>query len=322
MINNQNQTIAETERLSSPLTSSSFRYNESSYLCTHNSFANSQDARWFSSNQSRSIANQLREGVRALMLDTYYKEPGSGDVFNVIPENGVYLLHGVNEHGWIPGWTYALPSQRLYQALNDVVNFLKENPTEIVTIFLEDYTNTNELKDELEKVKDIQELIYDPDNDEKWQVKEKKAWPLLSDMIQRNKRLVIFSSKNHKNEVEKIGVAYNYYYTKENYWSIGNLGNDWDCPSRWDKGEYIDADYPKLFVFNHYRNVPNVITAAIDNTYEKIMDRINNRCYKTAKQLPNFVSVDFYEVPLETEDKAHKVVAELNRRWHVSRSEA
>ena len=55
MINNQNQTIAETERLSSPLTSSSFRYNESSYLCTHNSFANSQDARWFFANQSRSI---------------------------------------------------------------------------------------------------------------------------------------------------------------------------------------------------------------------------------------------------------------------------
>lgn len=207
MINNQNQTIAATEKPSSPLTSNGLRYNERSYLCTHNSFANSQDARWFSSNQSRSIANQLREGVRALMLDTYYKEPGSGDIFNVIPENGVYLLHGVNEHGWIPGLTYALPPQRLYQALNDVVNFLKENLTEIVTILLEDYTNTNELKDELEKVKDLKELIYDPDNDEKWQVKENNAWPLLSDMIQRNKRLVIFSSKNHKNEVEKIGFS-------------------------------------------------------------------------------------------------------------------
>lgn len=302
-------------RPSLPLTPGDLRYSRAAFLCTHNSFTNYQDARWASASQSRSIANQLKEGVRALMLDTYYKEPGSGDVFKVIPEKGVYLLHGVDERGWIAGFTYALPSQRLYKALEDVVNFLKQNPTEVVTIFLEDYTETNQLKNELEKVEGLKELIYDPDNDENWRVKDQQEWPLLSDMIDWNKRLVIFSSKNHKNKVKKIGIAYDRDYTKQNYWSIGDLGNDLSCPSRWNNGEYIDADYPKLFVFNHYRNTPTVITAAIDNKYDKIMNRIDNECCRTAKQLPNFVAVDFYEVPLETEDKAQKVVAELNRRW-------
>lgn len=72
------------------------------------------------------------------------------------------------------------------------------------------------------------------------------------------------------------------YYTKQNYWSVGDLGKDWDCPSRWNNGQYQDAPYPKLFLFNHYRNVPTVRTAALDNTYEKIMDRVDNRCAQTA----------------------------------------
>jgi chitinase len=104
------------------------------------------------------------------------------------------------------------------------------------------------------------------------------------------------------------------YYTKQNYWSVGDLGKDWDCPSRWNNGQYQDAPYPKLFLFNHYRNVPTVGTAALDNTYEKIMDRIDNRCAQTAKQLPNFVGVDFYELPANYR-KAGDVVAEINKRF-------
>jgi chitinase len=237
----------------------------------------------------------------------------------VIREKGVYLLHAVDERGWVAGSTYALPSQRLYQALNDVVLFIKSNPREIVTILLEDYTNTNQLKDELEKVKGLKELIYDPDNDEKWRVKDKKEWPLLSDMIERNKRLVIFSQKNHKNELEKIGVAYQQDYIKANYWSIGGLGTNLDCPSMWDDGKYIDADYPKLFVFNHFRDVPSVITAAIDNDYKEIIDRIDNRCAPLVKQLPNFVAVDYFELPAgKRENKPQGVVDELNMRWQNS----
>ncbi len=306
-----------------PIESGGQRYNQQSFLCTHNAFTNYQDARWTMVNQSMSITNQLENGVRALMLDTHYAEPGPGDVFGVIPEKGVYLLHGVNERGWIAGLTYAQPSRRLYHALYDVWGFLDNNPNEVVTIFLEDYTTAEELDAEFdfiaaketEEGRDGQkflERIYNPDNDSNWKVKEKKQWPLLSDLIAWDKRVIIFS--NDKNKRGSKYVAYGWDYTKENFWSLGDLGDKWDCPSRWNDGEYIDADYPKLFVFNHYRNTPTAITAAIDNHYGKIMNRIDNQCCKTAKQLPNFIAVDFFEVPLG-ESKAQDAVAELNRRW-------
>jgi len=67
-------------------------------------------------------------------------------------------------------------------------------------------------------------------------------------------------------------------------------------------------------LFNHYRNAPTTITAALDNTYEKIMDRIENRCQQLTKQLPNFVGVDFFELPANYR-KAGDVVAEINKRF-------
>ncbi len=144
--------------------------------------------------------------------------------------------------------------------------------------------------------------------------KRKKQWPLLSDLIAWDKRVIIFSDFQKNEQDSSKYVAYDREYTKQNYWSLGGLGNNWDCPSRWDEGQYRDADYPKLFVFHHYRDLPTVITAAIDNHHGKIMDRIDNQCSKTAKQVPNFVAIDFFEVPLG-ESKAQDAVDELNRRW-------
>ncbi|MBW4512246.1 MAG: hypothetical protein KME64_38000 [Scytonematopsis contorta HA4267-MV1] len=294
------------------------RYNQYAFLCTHNSFTNKQDSRWFVANQSLSIINQLKAGVRALMLDTYFQTPGSGDLLKVIPEPGVYLLHGINDRGWILGVTYGLPVQRLYQALNNIVDFLNNNPTEIVTVFLEDYTNNIELSQELEKVNGLKELIYDPDNDAQWNIREKNTWPLLSDMVNWNKRLVIFSSKNHDNSKTKIGVAYDRVYTKQNYWSIGQSGDNLSCQSRWDNGEYQGNNTfpaPPLFVFSHFRDFPLIENTKIDNKYNKIINRIDNQCCQAAKQLPNFIAIDFFELPLEVEDNPQKLIAELNIRW-------
>ena len=182
--------------------------------------------------------------------------------------------------------------------------------SEVVTIFLEDYTTPDQLEAEIALVnKSYQDMMYNPENDPKWRVLDKKDWPLMSDLIAWNKRLILFSDHNNTKH-----VAYDRTYTKQNYWSLGNNRTDWDCPSRWNGGQYQDAPYPKLFLFNHYRNAPTTITAALDNTYEKIMDRIENRCQQLTKQLPNFVGVDFFELPANY-SKAGDVVAEINKRF-------
>ncbi|MFN6536198.1 MAG: glycosyl hydrolase family 18 protein [Nostoc sp. EkiNYC01] len=317
---------ASRPKLPSYLVSSGRRYNEYSFLCTHNSFANSDDG-WLAPNQFNTITKQLNDGVRSLMLDIYYN-----------PEKDLlYLKHGLE-----------IGLKFLPHILNEVVTFLKNNRNEVVTIFLEDYVhpNTNRLKEELDKVAGLKELIYDPDNNPNWSVQVTGEWPLLSEMIEWNKRLIIFSDKNHNNLTTKIGVAYDRNYILQNHWSLGDGGRDWDCQSRWRDGyhyrivpegtpysqwRYADPQLhlkvvekkSALFLFNHFRNVPTRITAALDNTYEKIMDRIENRCCnsaflpkeKTTKQLPNFVAVDFWQEPVLYNNKAANVVQELNRRW-------
>jgi GH18 family chitinase len=302
------------------------RYNECSFLCTHNSFVNYEDARWTLPNQSMSITNQLKQGVRALMLDTHYYYPKNFgfDFFNVITEPGVYLLHGVNERDWILGLTYTKPAQRLYNVLYDVWRFLDDNPNEVVTIFLEDYTTADQLQIEFDFIvrketaeerngQKFLQRIYNPDTDSNWKVKEKKQWPLLSDLIAWDKRVIIFSSRNSGQY-----VAYDRDYTKQSYWSLGFDHSKWDCPSRWDNGQYDNqSPYPKLFVFSHHRDVPSTLTAQTDNSYKEIMNRIDYQCSPKTNQLPNFVAVDFFEVsPNEREiPMVQDAVNELNRRW-------
>lgn len=298
------------------------RYNECSFICTHNSFVNNKDADrfgagWIAPNQLTSITNQLKQGARALMLDTYYLEPGSEDHFKVIGEPGVYLLHGFTGH-WLLGSTYALPTRRLCHVLYDVWSYLDENPNAVITIFLEDYTTPAQLQAEFDfiaaqKGKQFLERIYNPENDSNWPVKVKTQWPLLADLIAWNKRVIIFSS----NEGGQY-VAYDRDYTKQNHWTLGFDHTKWDCPSRWDSGVYKPAEppytYPKLFLFAHHRDVPDVNTANLDNRYEELINRIDYQCLPKTGQLPNFVAVDLFELPLR-KDNVLATVNELNRRW-------
>lgn len=278
------------------------RYDQLAAICTHNAFVNYDDT-WGAPAQSTHITDQMNRGVRALMLDTHYAAPSGADVFKIIKEKGIYLLHGVNEHGWLLGTTYPPKPRRLSNALDDVVAFLKKNPREIITLFLEDYSNAEQMAAELTRVSGLAELIYDPDNDPVASARAKRAWPLVSDMIQRNKRLVIFSSKNHDNPKNKLGVAFDQHYTKQNYWSLGAGGGDRKCQSRWNNGSY-DVDYvaPPLFLMSHFRDTPTIITAAIDNAYDNLMSRAEKDCFPLTRQLPNFVAVDFWEYPLGGDD--------------------
>ncbi|MEG5237041.1 glycosyl hydrolase family 18 protein [Microcoleus sp. AT9b-C3] len=278
------------------------RYNEYAFLTTHNSHVTLPDG-WLSANQRQTITQQLADGVRGLMLDTYYKEPGSGDVFKVIPEPGVYLLHGVDKLGWIAGATYpSRPTKRLHQTLNEIVDFLNQNPSEIVTIFLEDYTTKENLEQELEKVPNINNLLFDPDYDDpntiliNENIESAKQWPLISEMVKENKRLLIFSGREDNGTLS--GVAYDRKYIIQNVYENDGL------QSRWDNGIYKYKSYPKLYVFNHFgiqapSVLPDMVSSEIDNDFNKIKKRIEDGLdsgnNQKPNQLPNFVTVDFYD---------------------------
>ncbi|MEV7579334.1 PI-PLC domain-containing protein [Streptomyces erythrochromogenes] len=285
------------------------RLDEVSFLTTHNAFTNYEDSRWSSVNQSESVRGQLEGGVRGLSLDTHWYERSTwlcvisfgSDCY----PSDVYLCHG--ECKTFAGATYALPRQSFHGTMQTVVDFLAAHPQEVVTVFLEDYVSADQLGRSLGRVRGLSDMVFRPDE---WGVRQ-NGWPKVADLVTSNKRLLIFSDRSDR---ENLGVMYDRSWTVSNFWSLGDLGNDLSCVSRWSDVP-LDRQEPgfrRLFTMSHHRNVPTVLTAALDNG-AKLRNRIAEQCRPAAGgRNPNFVSVDFHRLSDGSGHTPASVVAELN----------
>ncbi|MFF7178168.1 PI-PLC domain-containing protein [Streptomyces sp. NPDC008121] len=287
------------------------RLDEVSFLATHNAFANYEDSRWTSVAQSESVRHQLDNGVRGLSLDTHWYERSTwlcvisfgSDCY----PSDVYLCHG--ECKTFAGVTYALPRQSFHGTVQTVVDFLNAHPQEVVSLFLEDYVSADRLGRSLEKVRGLSPLLFKPDE---WNVRQ-QGWPKMTDLVASGKRLLIFSSEGDR---EHLGVMYDRSWTVSNFWSLGDLGNDVSCVTRWPDVPLNrqEPGFRRLFTMSHQRNVPTLINAVLDNG-SKLRDRIAQQCRPAAGgRDPNFVSVDFHKVSDTSGHTPASIVAELNDR--------
>jgi hypothetical protein len=99
--------------------------------------------------------------------------------------------------------------QPAVNTLKEIKTFLDKNPNEVITIFIEDYT----------KVGSIPRIFNSSGLMKYWfpvtQMPQNGSnWPLLSDMIKNNHRLLVFTSKSAKQAAE--GVAYEWNFVVEN----------------------------------------------------------------------------------------------------------
>ncbi|MFG2486182.1 PI-PLC domain-containing protein [Streptomyces virginiae] len=287
------------------------RLDEVAFLTTHNAFTNYEDSRWSSVNQSESVRHQLDNGVRGLSLDTHWYERSTwlciisfgSDCY----PSDVYLCHG--DCKTFAGATYALPRQTFHGTMQTVVDFLATHPQEVVTVFLEDYVGADQLQASLGRVNGLQNMLFRADE---WGVRQ-HGWPKVADLVTSGKRLLIFSDRSDR---EHLGVMYDRSWTVSNFWSLGDLGNDVSCVSRWADVP-LDRQEPgfrRLFTMSHHRNVPTVLTAALDNG-AKLRNRIAEQCRSaTGGRDPNFVSVDFHRLSDGSGHTPASIVAELNAR--------
>lgn len=88
--------------------------------------------------------------------------------------------------------------------------FLTENPTEIVTIFIEDYVHTQMGLSKLFTNADLVKYLY-PVSD---MPANGKDWPTVTEMLTKNHRLIVFTSDSSKEASE--GIAYQWRYLLEN----------------------------------------------------------------------------------------------------------
>ncbi|GLT60437.1 hypothetical protein SLA2020_332030 [Shorea laevis] len=249
-------------------------FNRYSWLTTHNSFAMLGERSATGSvilaptNQQDSITSQLNNGVRGFMLDMYDFE------------NDIWLCHSFG--GICLNVTAFQPA---INVLKEIQAFLEANPLEIVTIIIEDYVTS---PSGLTKVFDAAGLkkFWFPVSQ---MPKNGGNWPIVDDMVQRNQRLLVFTSKSHKEASE--GIAYQWRYMVENQYGKGGMKAG-SCPNR-AESPAMNTTSMSLVLVNYFPDIPDLFQACKYNSAPLIS--MVNTCYEaTGKRWPNFIAVNFY----------------------------
>jgi hypothetical protein len=136
------------------------RYDEVAFVATHNAMSNAEDG-WILPNQQFGIAQQLDDGVRAFLIDTY--------LFDGQPA----LCHAICEAGTKP----------LADALGELREFLNQHPREVVSLLVEDHLSATDFE-AVVVASELLPLVY---------THRDGAWPTLGEMIETNRRLVVMA---------------------------------------------------------------------------------------------------------------------------------
>ncbi|XP_030486508.2 PI-PLC X domain-containing protein At5g67130 [Cannabis sativa] len=250
-------------------------FNRYSWLTTHNAFAKlgqkSQTGTPIvsSMNQQDSITSQLNDGVRGLMLDMYDFR------------NDIWLCHSFG--GQCYNFTAFQPA---INVLKEVETFLQSNPTEIVTIIIEDYVTSPKGLTKVFDAAGLRKYWFPLSR----MPKNGRDWPTVDDMIQKNQRLVVFTSKSSKEASE--GIAYEWRYVVENQYGNGGMKAG-SCPNRAESPP-MNTTSRSLVLMNYFRDVPSLTQGCKDNS-APLLAMVNTCHNASGKRWPNFIAVDYYK---------------------------
>ncbi|CAK7335341.1 unnamed protein product [Dovyalis caffra] len=257
------------------LLNNSLPFNKYAFLTTHNAYAidgypsHTGVPRITFTNQEDSITEQLNNGARALMLDTY---DFRGDV---------WLCHSFQ--GQCHDYTAFGPA---IDTLKEIEAFLSANPTEIVTIILEDYVQAPNGLTKIFTDAGLMKYWFPMAN----MPKNGQDWPLVSDMVQNNQRLLVFTSIQSKEASE--GIAYQWNYMVENQYGDGGMKGG-SCPNRGESPP-LDDKSRSLVLVNYFRSIPMKQLSCEDNS-GNLINMLRTCDGAAASRWANFVAVDYYK---------------------------
>lgn len=164
--------------------------------------------------------------------------------------------------------------------------FLSANPSEIITIFIEDYVTSVNGLTQLFTAAGLMKYWFPvssmPSNG--------SDWLTVTEMVSKNYRLLVFTSNRSKEASE--GIAYNWKYVNENQY--GDLGlQAGNCTNR---GESLplSARSESLVLMNFFPTDPAVDQACTYNSAQLL--QMVPFCYSAAgNRWPNYLAVDFYK---------------------------
>jgi len=303
-------------------------FDEVAVPATHNSMSAASNPGWLFAQQERGIADQLRDGIRGLLIDAHYGvETQDGTIKTdlseldrgeratyedelgpsaldaalrirdrivsspEVGEPGVYLCHRFCELGAIP----------IDQAFSQIRDFLAANADEVVTVVIEDYVKPSDIAAAAERTGLIDEVYTGPVGD---------PWPALEEIIDSDGRALMLA------ENEDGGAEFPWYHSaydelvQETPFSFGRPGELTDL------GKLTASCEPNrgpadasLFLVNHWIDTspaPKPSNAAIVNEHRALLDRIEH-CQEQRELTANLIAVDFYR-----EGDVFGVAEELN----------
>jgi hypothetical protein len=135
------------------------------------------------------------------------------------------------------------------------------------------------------------------------------SWPVLGDMIDTNKRLVMLSNgevaKRYTLAGKQAEVLWAPKTQVENTYDLGktSLVHDWQCKSRFTSMDLSlrrrDGRLPRLFVLNQFHSWGSTTLHAgdMDNNLTWLQRRVENYCGEaTGWRKPNYLAIDFNQV--------------------------
>jgi Short repeat of unknown function (DUF308) len=290
------------------------RLDEVTLAATHNSMSTAADD-WYSSIQTLSIRDQLRAGVRALLIDAHYglragdavrtdlsetsERAGNTDrkVYEqtlgpeglaaiqrirdrVLPgegEPGVFLCHRFCELG----------ATEITGALRDVRDFLVEQPDEVLVIVIEDYVLPAAIVAAFEE-SGLAEKIY--------RGAPAGPFPTLREMIDSRHQVVVYAERAG-GDAPWYTVGYDAAIQETPYSFRRRTALLTDPPS-WQAScePNRGSDDAPLLLMNHWINTdptPRPSNAALVNARDVLVGRARE-CARIRGQRVNLLAVDFY----------------------------
>ena len=277
------------------------RVEEVAFPGTHNAMSNAEIPDWLFPHHRRNIPRQLRDGVRALLIDVHYGFPGasriktdlsgkrpSAEVLEhalgregleaamrirerlVGPDEGsrgLYLCHGFCEIG----------AYELVPTLREIRTFLLQHPGEVLLVVVEDYVTPEDLAGAFTD-SGLDAFVY--------RGPPGPPWPRLRDLVTSGQNVLVFLESGHP------GVS----WLRPAFDHIQETPYTFHAPEEFSCRANRGGGAGSLFQINHWIETtpaPRPSNAELVNTRDFLLARAR-QCQRERGRLPNLLAVDFY----------------------------
>jgi hypothetical protein len=266
---------------------------------THNSMS-AASLGWDIPNQPNTIADQLRAGVRGLLIDTHYgRLQPDGTVLTdddgsvTTGKLGLYLCHSLCQLGASP----------LVPQLTAIRKFLERSPDNVLLLDVEDYITPQDFAGAMERSGLLDHLYRGTTG---------PRWPTLRRMIRSHRQVVTLAEHDGANGVypwlhlDYDGIVQETPYTFKTPDLLTKAAN-WPASCVPNRGGTTGS----LFLMNHWsppvpQSPPDPALARAVNAKDVLIGRAR-RCAKQRGLMPTIVAVDHY-----TEGGLFAAVRKLN----------